>query len=88
MAYFLNCSHCAFHCEYIDPDDLCGASPEAAWEKPISCPKCGSKRDLGEYWYYPSPMYNGDHHEEQNKLWETRWYPRDWRGNGKVDGGH
>jgi len=86
MAYFLNCSHCNFQCEYIDPDDLCGASPEAAWDRPITCPLCGAQDELGEYWYYPSPMYNGGHHEEQNKLWEKRWYPRNWRGSRKADG--
>ena len=46
MAYFLNCSHCNFQCEYIDPDDLCGASPEEAWEKPIACPRCGAHDEL------------------------------------------
>lgn len=86
MAYFINCSRCSFQCEYVDPDDLAGASSKEAWDKPITCPRCGAQDELGQYWSYPSPMYNGGHHEEQIKLWETRWYPRNWRGNSDAGG--
>ena len=79
MAYFFECEACGYRGhEFIHPLDPLGQEPNM----PDECYLCNSGDQFIQWWHYPSPMYNGNHHEELMELWRVRWYPRDWKGRG------
>ncbi|MDC1076322.1 hypothetical protein OAQ35_05065 [Litorivicinus sp.] len=77
MAYFFHCEACGYsgH-EFIHPLDSLGLEPNM----PEACYLCDASDQLVQQWHHPSPMTNGNHHEELMELWRVRWYPRNWEG--------